>query len=273
MSQSRRIPRALWAGAALTAAAIVALPGCSSTGETTSSAPTDSAKLVGATYLSTTVNGPQIPGGGPLEVSFPEAGRMAATAGCNRHTGAVTITDTTLTAQALASTMMACPGDRGQADAWLADFFSAPLTVSTPSPSALVLERGQGADRRAVTLARRENKALVGPAWTVTNLVTAQAVETSLALEKAKPTLTFAEGRVTGSTGCNTLTGPATITGDRVQFGDLAVTRRACDEETARIEKVVLDTLRGGATFAIDGDLLTLTNVDDPSTGLRLRTQ
>ncbi|GAC49921.1 hypothetical protein GOACH_18_00450 [Gordonia aichiensis NBRC 108223] len=83
---------------------------------------------MGKNYSSTSVTGTQIPGGGPLQVAFPEAGRISATAGCNRHNGAATFVEDTFTTEKLATTMMACPPPRDGADTWLSDFLSGSVT-------------------------------------------------------------------------------------------------------------------------------------------------
>lgn len=86
--------------------------------------------LLGKTFTSVEVGGAAIPGGGPLEITFPEAGRVSMTAGCNRHIGSVEIGGDTMTFGQLASTRMACPPPRDGADAWLAEFTNAPLAWS-----------------------------------------------------------------------------------------------------------------------------------------------
>ncbi|MGV9825472.1 MULTISPECIES: META domain-containing protein [unclassified Gordonia (in: high G+C Gram-positive bacteria)] len=88
----------------------------------------DPATLVGKSFTSTSVSGTPIPGGGPLSVAFPEAGRISATAGCNRHMGRLTVSGDTMSAGDLASTMMACPPPRDGADAWLSTFLTSPVT-------------------------------------------------------------------------------------------------------------------------------------------------
>lgn len=254
--------------AVLALTTVAALTGCGSDG--TAPAPGPSS-LVGTTFLSTGITGAPIPGGGPLEVTFPNPGRIAATAGCNRHLGEVTFDGTTMTAGPLASTMMACPGPRGEADAWITDFFAAPLDWSTPSRTTLVLGRGEGRDRRTVTLTERRNTPLTGTAWTVTALVTAQAVESSRALDESRPHLTLAgDGAVSGFTGCNDFHGAAQVSGDKIVFTAIAAAEKTCGDELTRIEQVVLDTLRGSVTYRIDGDQLALTNDADPNVGLRL---
>lgn len=84
--------------------------------------------FVGKSYSSTTVTGPQIPGGGPLQVTFPAANRISLFAGCNRHVGEMKVDGSVLRLASLASTMMACPGPRSGADDWINTFTKEPLT-------------------------------------------------------------------------------------------------------------------------------------------------
>lgn len=84
--------------------------------------------FVGKSYSSTAVTGTQIPGGGPLQVTFPAANRISLFAGCNRHVGEMQVDGSVLRLGSLASTMMACPGPRAGADNWIATFNREPLT-------------------------------------------------------------------------------------------------------------------------------------------------
>lgn len=97
-------------------AVLAAGAACSSGNEAT---PTDStpATPVGHTYVSTGVQGPRIPGDGPLRLTFT-AGHLSATAGCNTLMGSADLTGNTLHTGPLAATRMACGGDRAGADEW-----------------------------------------------------------------------------------------------------------------------------------------------------------
>jgi len=64
------------------------------------------------------------------------------------------------------------------------------------------------------------------------------------------PSLTFGPGRVTGSTGCNRLTGPYQTAGDSLDFGALAVTRKACPDT---LESAFVDVLDHVDAFRIYG--------------------
>ncbi|OXR42592.1 hypothetical protein B7C42_05369 [Nocardia cerradoensis] len=109
-------------------AVLVAGVACSSGND---SAPTDStpATPVGHTYISTDVQGPRIPGDGPLRLTFT-AGRLSATAGCNTLMGSADLAGNTLHTGPLAATRMACVGDRAGADEWATSLLQASPTWS-----------------------------------------------------------------------------------------------------------------------------------------------
>ena len=224
---------------------------------------TDPAALTGRTFVSTEVTGTPIPGDGPLVVEFPEAGRIAATAGCNRSVGAVDLADGVLRADRLASTLMSCPPPIDGADTWLSDLFAAQprwhldgdvLTLDGGDVSVSLLDRTVADPDRPV----------VGTQWVLTELVTATAVSTSRVLEKAAPTLTVAaDGTVSGSTGCNRFTGNAAVGDTALTFGPLATTRAACpDPELADIESAVLAVLSGEVRYTVEGAQMRLTAAD-----------
>ncbi len=113
--------------ASVGAACVLILAACGASTDS-SSRKVDPGVLVGKNYSSTSVTGTPIPGDGPMQVSFPETGRISATAGCNRHNGSLTFIDDTFRTDNLATTMMACPPPRDGADKWLTDFLSDSVT-------------------------------------------------------------------------------------------------------------------------------------------------
>ena len=219
--------------------------------------------LIGRTFVSTNVTGTQIPGGGPMVVGFPEDGRVAATAGCNRFVGGVDLSGGTVKASNPASTMMACPPEREGADAWLTALFGEEPRWSLDGNSFTLT----GDD---ITVSLEDEKVvdpdrpLAGTEWVVTSLRTADAVITSVALESAAPTLMLSEdGTVTGNTGCNEFGGTAEIGDDVVLFEPFTMTRAACaDPEATDIETHILDVLAGETTYSIEGSSMTLTGAN-----------
>ncbi|MFE3194012.1 META domain-containing protein [Nocardia sp. NPDC059240] len=241
--------------------------GCSATG---SESGTPSAALMGHSFVSTAVSGTAIPGGGPLTLSFAD-GRISATSGCNTMTGPVDLQGNTLQVGELASTLMACPGDTAGADGWQDGLLRSQPTWTLVGDTLTVKGNGSTVtmlDRKAA----HPDKPLTGTTWIVTALLRPDAEVRSATLDENRPALTITpDGKVSGSAGCNTLTGTAAIDGDTVTF-QLATTRMACDPAVMDVESQVLQALDGKTKATIDSDELTLRNSGN-NTGLRLRAE
>jgi heat shock protein HslJ len=251
------------AGLALLAAAL--LTACNAESASTP----NGEDLQGRTFISTEVTGTPIPGGGPLTVEFVEPDRISMTAGCNRGNSTVDLSGGTVVTGPIATTMMACVGDTAGADAWMTSLFEADpawtldgdtLTLTTSDTSVTLLDKKVATPDRPIT----------GTTWVVDQLISPSAVTTSVALETAAPTLLIGEdGSVSGSTGCNRMTGTAQVAGDKVTFGPLATTRMACEPDIAEIERAVLNVLSGETTFTVDGDRARVMQADGDGLGLR----
>lgn len=256
----------------LLALAAVAVSACGSGSGDSGSGDFDPAGLTGKTYVSAEVTGTQIPGGGPLELSFPDAGTLAAFAGCNRMSGEVTFDGAVMHASDnLVMTQMACPPPRDQTDTWLSDLLREPLGISLDG-TTLTVRAGDV----SIVLHEVLPTALTGTTWRVTSLVRGGGAENSVALEQAAPWLRIADGgATTGNAGCNTfntavtLDDPALAEGT-IAFGRVATTRMACDPERTDVENAVLAVLDGEVSYSIEGQELTLTSVADPAIGLHL---
>ncbi|HJS19969.1 MAG TPA: META domain-containing protein [Anaerolineales bacterium] len=73
--------------------------------------------------------------------------------------------------------------------------------------------------------------------------------------------LTFNEdGSVTGNSGCNGLGGTYEVDGDQITFSPFVSTLMACDDPIMSQEGAMHQVLNGTVSYAIDGDVLTLTN-------------
>jgi heat shock protein HslJ len=96
---------------------------------------------------------------------------------------------------------------------------------------------------------------LEGTEW---ELVSINGVEP---IEGTKITLRFQDGRVQGSSGCNTYSGEYTLGDDGAfQAGPIAATEMACLEPEGAMdqESNYLQVLQGGSTITRDGDALTI---------------
>lgn len=68
----------------------------------------------------------------------------------------------------------------------------------------------------------------------------------------------LAQGRLAGSGGCNRLMGSWSQQGERLQFGQVATTRMACQGAAARTESGLLKVLEHTAGWRVHGDRLEL---------------
>jgi len=97
---------------------------------------------------------------------------------------------------------------------------------------------------------------LEGTTWQLTKLPGHEPAD--LAALPRRATLRLAQGRVTGFTGCNVLTGTYTTHGASVTL-KLANTLMACPEPQSGIERTFLDLLNGPLSHAVTDDRFTLT--------------
>ena len=85
-------------------------------------------------------------------------------------------------------------------------------------------------------------------------------------------------GRLSGSDGCNRITGTYQLKGDAVTFGQTAATRMACIDAAADIERAFRDAVKRAMRLTIAGDRLDLfdaagTRVASFTAGTRAATQ
>jgi heat shock protein HslJ len=76
--------------------------------------------------------------------------------------------------------------------------------------------------------------------------------------EAASASATFAAGKVSGNAGCNDYTGSYTIDGDKLTFGTIASTTKACGPIPTALETAYLAALGKVATFSVSADTLEL---------------
>ncbi|MFI5953683.1 META domain-containing protein [Cryptosporangium sp. NPDC051539] len=195
-----------------------------------------------------------------IRITFADDGTIGLEGGCNRISGPVTITGDRLEAGELTQTDLGCEQARLDQDQWLADFVgTGPRWRETGA--GLVLSTG----RIRITLVRHSPAGVpfVGTRWIVDGLVNGTGDDASVGSVPAgvEASLTFDGTHVTGSTGCNRLTGPATVDGQVVALGPLATTKMACGGPADAVERSVLNALTPGPVRAVvTGDTLRLTN-------------
>ncbi len=120
------------------------------------------------------------------------------------------------------------------------------LTLSGPSGSELlVFQVSAGAD-------------LLLGGWNATSLYTGDAIQSPV--PGSAPTLAFADGRVSGNSGCNTFGGAYKISAhDGIEIGPLQSTLASCaDPAISTQERQYTAALQLAQTYRVTGGELTL---------------
>ena len=175
-------------------------------------------------------------------------GRVEGFGGCNSFTGSYTLDGDQLVIGALAGTMMAC------APAVMA--LETAFTRALAGTFRVEAREGRlalsGSAGPVFTFDEAPLPALDGRKWQVTGYNNGrQAVVSPLA--ETSPWLQFAQGRLNGSTGCNTFRASYTLDGDSIAIGPIAVTRKACQRAgLMQQERELLAALRSATKWTID---------------------
>lgn len=184
-------------------------------------------------------------------------GRTASgSTGCNTYRGAYASRADVLRFGPLATTRRACPGPVGEGEARFLNLLrqvtgyqlSGQTLTLFAGPRDRLLFRSGGA---ATT---PEAPAALDGSWSLAGGTALRPLAGSV------PGLTFAGTRVSGSAGCNRLTGSVQVQAGRVTFGPLATTRMACApavnaQEAAFLRFLAEPSLR----TSVQGQTLTLT--------------
>ena len=99
---------------------------------------------------------------------------------------------------------------------------------------------------------------LIGTPWVLIN-----GAELGVPAEGVTVTAEFADGRVSGNSGCNSYSGTFDVSGNVVSFGPTAGTRMACAPAAMAVEQAYLARLPEVNRYSIADSTLTLVNGND----------
>lgn len=236
---------------------VALLSACSSV---TPAAPAAAPTLDGTSWTVTAINGTAPITGHEPTMEF-SGGTVSGTASCNNYNAAYTQDVAKVTITPGVMTQMACAEDVMTQE----HAFTVALTQV-----AGVRTAGEGAElvdasgKAVLTLARITDKPLEGTEWTLTGIISEQAVSSLVA--DSTVTMSITDGQLSGKA-CNSFHGEVTAADGTFKAGPLASTRMACpSKELTAQENTVLTTLQGASAYSIKGDQLTITA--DDGTGL-----
>jgi len=220
---------------------------------------TDVPDLDGTAWVLSSLPGRPLFAGATATLRF-EGGRASGTDGCNRYTTTYSADGSKLKFDAAgAATMMACaPEVMDQARAF---------TSSLGATSGHRIEAGQlqllGADGAVVASFAPQSLSLAGASWRVTGFNNGRQAVVSV-LADTQLTIAFAaDGRVSGSAGCNSFMGAYTVSGSSLTFGPASRTRKLCEQPGVMDqEQQFLKALESVATFRQEGARAELRTAD-----------
>ena len=214
--------------------------------------------LDGTNWILTTLNGQPALKDITVTLNFA-AGKAAGSDGCNRYTTSYTADGTAIKFnQPLATTMMACPEPiMKQATAYQQALGQA----STYKADAKQLTLYDASGKELATFAAQSNE-LGGTSWIVTGYNNGKQAVVSVALGTEITANFGADGKLTGSAGCNNYTAGYQTDGNKIAIGPAATTRMACEQAVMDQETQYLAALATAATYRIDGNRMELRTAD-----------
>ena len=190
-----------------------------------------------------------------------EGDRVTGSDGCNRFSAPYTATATSFSIGArAASTQRACPDPVSAQAAAFMDALTRARALRVDAERLLLL----GPDGIVLATLAPQPTTLAGTKWQVTAFNNGRQAVISV---DGGTTVTMAfgpDGRVSGSAGCNTYTGPYTMGGTKLTLGPTAATRRVCatPDRIMEQEQQFLKALETVATARAEGDRLELRSAE-----------
>ena len=186
-----------------------------------------------------------------------ESGRLTGFAGCNSFSGSYTLDDGQLKIGPVASTQMACPEPASSVESAFHAALKGTLRYAVDGDD-LAATSESGATLR---FRREPPPQLSGVEWKVTSFNNGRHAVVGV-LGEPGLTLSFRDGKVAGSAGCNQFHGTYSTEGSRLLLGPLATTRRACEEKLMTQEREFLAALASAVTWSIEGNVLDMHRAD-----------
>ncbi len=204
---------------------------------------------------------PELPLTGQHDLTLRfEQGRATGSDGCNRFMGQYAATAATIKISAGAGTQMACPPEIMSQAMTYRNALSGAIGYRIDGNTLSLLDASGNVTARF----RSQPKSLAGTTWRVTAINNQKGAVVSV-VEGSDVNMTFsADGNVTGNASCNRYNGPVEQSGDRITFGALLSTKRACaDEALNRQEQSFFAALATAATARFEGTRLELRTADN----------
>jgi heat shock protein HslJ len=186
-----------------------------------------------------------------------EEGRVAGTDGCNRFTGPYRLEDDELHIGDMASTR------RGCAEPVMKQARNYMGVLDRARKAKIVDDSLQLFDANGELLAEfvPQLTALADTRWIVTGYNNGKQAVVSIGPDTSM-TLEFdSENAISGTAGCNSFRGSYSSDSDNLTVGEIAATRRLCEDVVMAQEKLFLEALNRSASWRVEGNRLEIRDV------------
>ena len=222
-------------------------------------APAPAATLEGVTWRLAALPGQSVPAGNGAPTARFEGGRVSGFSGCNRFLGSYTVDRDRLTIGNLAGTMMACSES---AMAVEKVFLAALSGTQAANVEGNRLSLTPAAGGTSLQFELEPKPALTRVKWEITGYNNGRQAVVSPLLG-TQLSVVFKDGKVSGSSGCNSFHGPFKVEGNALSIGPLATTRKLCSVEGVMAqEREFIAALQTATTWAIDRGMLDVHRKD-----------
>lgn len=182
-------------------------------------------------------------------------GRYSATVGCNIINGEYKENGNTISFEAGASTLMACPDLQKKEDE-LVEVLSKTNEYKVTGNIVTLI-----GDQVSLDLSPLKDSVLTGTEWNISSIKENEGNTSSISDE-----VTFlvfnTDGTFSGKSACNNIMGSYELKESNLSFSDIGSTKMLCsDEENAR-EQVLITSLSKISQYTIEGNTLILTSSD-----------
>lgn len=199
-----------------------------------------------------------------ITATLDEAGNLAGSAGCNSYFTTAEVTGSEIAFLGpVGSTKMACMEPEGVMDQE-STFLAALGNVASYEIEGRTLTLFDTSHEPVLTFAAVEPTPVTDTLWSVIAYNNGRGGVTSV-LPGTELTASFgADGRVTGSAGCNSYFVSYELDGDSLTIGQAGMTERYCLEPEGVMDQEVefLAALGSATTYSVQGDRLQLRDAD-----------
>jgi heat shock protein HslJ len=218
---------------------------------------TSTAGLAGTSWLLVTLGGQEPVTKTTVTLKFGADGRVSGSDGCNTFGAPYTSDATTLAiTQPMVTTLMACEQPiMDQATAYQKALGEA--KTYKIAGQQLTLSDATGKELATLTA---QPTGLVGTAWDVISYNNGKEAVVSVLAGTTLTAIFAAEGKLSGSAGCNNYSAEYESDASNIAIGAVATTRKMCAEPAGVMDQEAAYTaaLQTAATYTIDGDKLEL---------------